>query len=87
MGLEGDPEKAKFLGIYEASFDEIDFYSKKMMCTDEEYLSIYGDYNSWKAQQLNVQLLKCDPEERDDCKSPEEITKFFRDKFIMIFYN
>ena len=29
LGLDGDPDKAKFLPVYEDSLDEVDFYSKK----------------------------------------------------------
>ena len=34
---------------------------------------------------MNVQLKKC--HDRPDCKSDEEILKFFRNKFLLLFYN
>ena len=85
LGLDGDPDKAVFLPIYEDSRDEVDFYSKKFECVDKEDLILYGDYSSYKASQFNVQFIKC--HDRPDCKSQEEITAFIRNKFLLILYN
>ena len=69
--------------------DLVDLYSKKLLCLGEEDSKIFGDYNSARAQLLNVQLIKCNNETRPDldCKTEEEITAFFRNKFIILVYN
>ena len=54
LGLDGDPNKATFLPIYEDSRDEVDFYSKKFQCVNTEDLILFGDYSSYKASQFNV---------------------------------
>ena len=50
---------------------------------------IYGDFNSGKVNMLNVQLVRCNSEMHPDveCKSDEEITKFFQNKFIILITN
>ncbi len=71
--------------VYEPSYDEVNFYSKKLQCTTSENLAIHGDYNSHKAQMLNVQLVRC--HDRSDCKTDAQITEFFKNKFILLVYN
>ena len=55
------------------------------MCLDDKDLSIYGDFTSAHASQLNVDLVKC--EGKDHCKSEEEVEAFFKGKFIIMLYN
>lgn len=52
---------------------------------DQSELYLYGDYNSYKASQFNVQLIRC--HDRDDCKSEEEITAFLKNKFLLLLWN
>ena len=75
--------------IFPGSRDEVAFYSKKFLCVDKEDYSLYGDYNSARAQQFNVQFLRCNAEDHPDvdCASEEEITEFIRNKFMLILYN
>ena len=72
--------------IFEASRDEVSFYSKKLNCVNEADLRIYGDYNSYKAQLFNIQFVKCH-DKPGFCKSDEEISEFLRNKYILLFYN
>ena len=56
-----------------------------MQCVDEDDLTVFGDYNSYKAQQFNVQFVKC--HDKPYCKRPDEITEFLKNKFFVILYN
>ena len=85
LGLDEDRTSAMFMPAYEPSYNEINFYSKKLQCVESENLSIHGDYNSYKAQMLNVQLVRC--HDRNDCKTDAQITEFFKNKFILLIYN
>ena len=46
---------------------------------------IYGDFDSPKARLMEVQLIQC--HNREDCKSPEEIRKFLKNKYLLILNN
>jgi len=46
---------------------------------------VYGNYDSYKARLLSLQLVKC--HDKDYCKSPEEITSFFRRKYFYTLSN
>lgn len=50
---------------------------------------INGSYDSYTARLLNVQLIKCNNETRaeKDCKTPEEIRGFLRNKFFITLSN
>ena len=52
---------------------------------DTSDLTIYGDFNSGQARQLNIQLKKCTG--RPDCKSDTDIVKFFKNKFLLVMLN
>ena len=58
-----------------------------MICLDEDALLLYGDFNALEARQLNIQLVKCIGGVEGGCKSDAEIMKFFRNKWIVMFYN
>ena len=60
---------------------DIDLYQKKFICPDKEDLLIFGDYNTQDTQIFNVQFIKC--HDRPDCKTPDEITKTLRNKYIL----
>ena len=49
LGIEEDRSNAMFMPVYKSSADEVDFYWKKLQCVDNESLSLFGDYNSYKA--------------------------------------
>ena len=55
------------------------------MCLDEGDLSIYGDFTSAYASQLNIDLVKCKGQAH--CKSEEEVEAFFKGKYIILLYN
>ena len=62
-------------------------YQKKFLCVDKDYLEIYGDFNTAVASQFNIQLIKCKGGKEKGCKDDAEITNFFRNKWIMLYYN
>ena len=55
-----------------------------MRCIDNEY-DLYGDYNSEKAQLIQVYFEKCSGS--PDCKNETEILSFLRRKFIFTLQN
>ena len=85
LGLGNDRSKSRFFEIHESAFNFIDAYANKFLCIEQEDTYIYGDYNTQKARQLNIQLIKC--RNRPDCKSEAEITEALRNKFLLIFFN
>ena len=59
LGL-ADPAESNFLPFNnEGTKEEINRYKKKFYCLDEDEMRIYGDWSSWKARQLRIQLSKC----------------------------
>ena len=60
-------------------------YQQKFICLGEDDLAIYGDFNSLKARNLDMQLIRC--HDRPDCKSEVEITAFLRNKYLILFHN
>ena len=69
LGIDGNPANAKFLPIFESSKGEVEFYQKKLKCVDTEDMSLYGDFNSAKGSQLNLQITMCNNATRveNDC--------------------
>ena len=59
-------------------------YWRKFICINEKDRFIYGNFDSVEARLLNVQLKRC---EGAGCKSPDEITEFFRNKFVLMLSN
>ena len=55
-----------------------------MKCVDQEALSIWGDYNSAKAQEFVFKFKMCKGE---GCESPEKIREWLMGKYIMLVYN
>ena len=47
---------------------------------------IYGDFQSEKARQFNIQLVMCTGRP-GYCKSEEQIKDYFRGKFLVLLYN
>ena len=87
LNLESDSEvsQKKFLLPDEQSRPIIDLYQQKFICLDDDNLFIYGDYNSLKARNMDMQLIRC--HDRLDCKSESEITAYLRDKFLILMHN
>jgi len=48
---------------------------------------VSGNWDSYSAQNLVMQLEKCDPEKRSTCKSDEFIKKWVSDKYLLMTYN
>ena len=65
-------------------------HQKKFQCFENKSdIRINGDYNSDKASQINVQLVRCDKNNTKGvvCKSDEEITTWLRGKYFLFMYN
>ena len=50
-------------------------------------MSIWGDYNSVKGQQLAIRFRMCEGGPEKGCESEENIRKWLQRKFIVIIYN
>ena len=51
LGLDGDKSKARF---YPHTDSDVELYHKKFLCIDKEDIEVRGNWNSHKAQLLNV---------------------------------
>ena len=60
-------------------------WKNRFKCMDDKNISLWGDYNTEKAQNLMVMFEMC--EGRADCKSEEEIRDWLKQKFIVLLYN
>mmetsp|Transcript_47807 Transcript_47807/g.63164 ORF Transcript_47807/g.63164 Transcript_47807/m.63164 type:complete len:99 (+) Transcript_47807:496-792(+) len=58
-----------------------------MICVDPDDLRIYGDFNTEKARQFNIQLKKCEGGTANNCKPDNEIIDYFRNKFLLVLTN
>ena len=63
LGLDGSTNST-FLPIHPGSYGNIDLYRKKFLCVDPEDMYIFGNFESYKARLMNVQLIKCNNETR-----------------------
>ena len=85
LGEEGaDDKEARFFPVHDSSKWFVNTYQKKFLCLNTEDLYIYGDFNTGKTRQLNIQLKKC---QGVGCKTDAEITAFFMNKFILLHAN
>ena len=58
------------------------------ICADQSNLAVKGDAGSSSdGQAIFIDLVKCEDEEFLQCKSDEEITKFFQERFMYILSN
>ena len=57
-----------------------------MKCIEDPY-EIYGDYSSAKTANLLVLFVKCDPRDRNDCKSDDEIKQWLKFKYLITLQN
>ena len=89
LGLNDDGQyrdgEVKFMPINPASKNFVESYQKKMLCLNEEDLKFYGSWETEDAGLLNIKLRRC--HDRPDCKSEEEITEYFKLKFLILLYN
>ena len=79
-----DHPDATFFKVHESADWYIKTYQKKFVCFSPKDLFVYGDFSTFKARQLQMMLRKC---EGAGCKSDAEITKFFKNKFLLVLSN
>ena len=82
-----DEKYAQFFEPHKNAKYYTKYYYKKFQCIDKQDLEVQGEYNSDTAQHLNFQLIKCKGGKAKGCKSDAEISEYFRDKYILIYYN
>ena len=70
---EEDDQQIQFFKVHPLSSAPHSLYQKKFLCLKRDDLEIYGNFNTNKARQLNVQLIKCKGGVLAGCKSDEEI--------------
>ena len=69
----------------EDSFAFVMLYRKKFRCIDEKDRFISGNFNTKSASQIRVYLNKC--QGKDYCKTEEEINKFIKGKYLIVYVN
>ena len=69
----------------EDSFAYVSLYRKKFRCLDEKDRFISGNFNTINASQIRVYLTKC--QDKDYCKTDEEINEFVRGKYLVVYVN
>ena len=60
-------------------------FRKKFKCFDKDSVEIWGDYNSYKTQQLAIKFKMC--EGKPICEDKEDIIEWLKGKYILILYN
>ena len=55
------------------------------MNEDDRYIS--GSFDTSKARNIRIRLNRCRSEDKDYCKTDDEITDFVRGKYMMIYKN
>ena len=83
----GSDDKVRFFKAHPQAESYPKLYRKKFICLDKENLEVFGDYSSTNARQLNVQLIKCAGGPEMGCKTDEQIISYFRNKWILLYYN
>lgn len=85
LGIDGG--QGSFLPLAESQMRLVETYQKKMKCIEPAEMRINGDYNSAKASLINIRLVRCSESDGVECKPQEEITRFFRNKFLFLLFN
>ena len=61
---------------FKDSATEVMTFKKKFKCIDKDELVVWGDYNSAKAQQINIKFKMCESGKGVICKNETEIKDF-----------
>ena len=69
----------------EDAFEYVKLYQKKFRCIEEKDRYISGNFNTVNASQIRVYLNKC--QDKDYCKTDEEINDFIRGKYLIVYVN
>ena len=78
---------AHFFKVHPSGESFTKLYRKKFICLDKENLEINGDFSSTNGRQLDMQLIKCSGGPANGCKTDEQIISYFRNKWILMYYN
>ena len=62
-------------------------YQKKFICLKQEDLVLWGDFASEESRQFNIDFVKCNTTEHDDCKTDKQVEEYVRDKYLLILSN
>ena len=89
--LSGEP--GQFYPVRPDSEEDVTYRFRKLRCFREERLVVHGDYNSARTRNLVLALELCDQEKRTKegdprrCKSDEEINRWLRGKYLVLYHN
>ena len=61
-------------------------FQNSFICLDQNDLQIYGGFTTTKGKNIYIDVVKCDGKEVE-CKSDEEIRKYFAEKALVILTN
>ena len=87
MGLASDQAINNYYPLPEDKKGLVEFYHKKFKCIKAEDMYVQGNFDTSAARLVNARLNRCVNSPDLTCKSEEEITEFFRNKFIYLLYN
>ena len=86
LGFEFGPNTIIYPS-FQDSVTEIMTFKKKFKCIDKDEYVVWGDYNSAKAQQINIKFKMCENGNGIICKSESEIKDFLSGKYVILLYN
>ena len=91
LGLDPDAmDTSKFYKTHPSSEAYLSRYWKKLSCYDEQ-VDIQGDYQSDRASNLMINVVRCNNatrrEDEPPCKSEQEITSWLKRKFVLTLNN
>ena len=97
LGIKKDGTPAEKTGLFyrthSNSLNDLKYYNRKFKCFALPNISIHGDYNTSMSKNIIIQFEKCDQEKRTlegdprACKSNDEILRWLRQKYLLIYYN
>ena len=87
LGLDEDRTDATFMPHQDRQEPFVDMYQKKFICLNKEDLVLWGDFSSDESRQFNIDFVKCNTTERDDCADDAAVEEFVRDKYLLMLSN
>ena len=73
----------------ESQMNQVKTYYRQLKCVDDPAVNMktIGNYDTYEASLLTMRLVRCDETAYVECKTEEQITEFFRNKFLFLVFN
>ena len=87
--FEGEESETLFYPLHDKFKASLIYNKNKLRCMEPSDVILYGDYDSDIANLLRISIETCKntTENGNHCKSPELITEWLKDKYILLYYN